>query len=276
MTRYVPAWGAQWTPPTPLVRTRGGHRFKPKKIFTGDDRNNKLEEELKIIAVECDELIQLHESTASLYKRMSTLCGLVILLSSTFLSIESLLPSDTTNIGVVNARKTLSIVITITAALLRFFNLDEIAAKHIATTDSYNKIYLDTIDTMGKEDKDKVDLFKIVQFINSQFRKVKTNSPRVNLYAVLCWRLEKTFMKIVLGKNDAIDASQTITSVIIKDQNEKKFRAPGEKNGENDQHVIDITDKALVTNDADVLEDVLTDGDNDDNERFQVKKKQNT
>lgn len=153
----------------------------------------------------------MHERSSSQYAIYHKIFGILLIVFSTGLTAESILPSDNNNIAIVIIRRVFTYIITILSVLGNFLKLANMSEQHMSSALAFGKLYHDIQQQMCMYRKDRIVATKYVADVLKQYDSLVMNGPLISSKVIT--QFKNTFKASDIALPDIADRIQKIELV---------------------------------------------------------------
>lgn len=179
----------------------------------------------------------MHEKNANIHKTIFTITSIILIVLSTILSTESILPDHSDIYAQSIIRKVIIYIITVVSILQNFLKSQEKGEKHLTYANLFGELYHDIQQQMCNYRRNRINATKYLSNCLKHYDNIVLNGPDISQYIIN--KFKKIFRNAEIslpGIADQIQKIEIITEPIIgNDTNEirKKSILPFKKNTNN-------------------------------------------
>lgn len=188
----------------------------------------------------------MHERSASMYKLIHKIFSIVLILFSTGLSAESIIPNDPGNVAISVLRRVFTYVITVLSVLQNFLNLEQLSEQHMSASNRYSELYHDIQKQMCMFRKDRNNATFYLSDVLKRYDSLVIAGPTIN--GIILNQFKNTFQNAEISIPDIADRIQKIEIItepnlnlmnvqkgIAQNKNEKGIDRRGNKSEDSSQ-----------------------------------------
>jgi hypothetical protein len=183
----------------------------------------------------------MHEKSSSYYKMVSTILNITLILFSTGLSAETILPSSN-NLAVDIVRRVFTYIVTFLSVLQNFLKYGKLSEKHKSSAMAFSELYHDIQQQMCMYRRDRHNATSYVTTILKQYDTIVLNAP--NMDARIVKQFKATFKNSDISVPDIADRIQKIEIVSESIGTNAKSRDIGIGIGLSENNFVVSTDQS--------------------------------
>lgn len=204
---------------------RGNQEYVEKQNDTNEDGSGNLEHKLDIISLsngwnDKNERIiisvgenaasykWMHERSASFYKNINKVISIIMIIFSTGLSAETIIPISDENLSINIVRRVFTYVITFLSILQNFLKYEQLSEQHLASAMSFAQLYHEIQQQMCMYRRDRKNATKYVSETLKQYDSLIVNGPDIVNSVVASFK--ETFKNSDISLPDIADKIQKI------------------------------------------------------------------
>lgn len=153
----------------------------------------------------------MHEKSASYYSTCHRIFGILLIVTSTALTAESILPDDKNNLALSITRRIFTYIITILSVVGNFLKLAKMSEQHLAAAVVFSKLYHDIQQQMCMYRRDRKNATKYAGDVLKQYDTLVVNGPVISSKIIA--QFKKVFQTSDIALPDIADRIQKIEIV---------------------------------------------------------------
>jgi hypothetical protein len=153
----------------------------------------------------------MHEKSASQYSTYHRIFGILLIVTSTALTAESILPDNNNNLAVSITRRIFTYIITILSVVGNFLKLAKMSEQHLSSAIAFSKLYHGIQQQMCMYRRDRKNATKYAGDILKQYDTLVVNAPMISSKIVT--QFKNTFKSSDIALPDIADRIQKIEIV---------------------------------------------------------------
>lgn len=157
----------------------------------------------------------MHEKCSTYYSMVNRVLGIVMIVFSTGLSAESIIPKNSTNDSMEILRRVFTYIVTFLSVLQNFLKYEQLSEKHHTISNAYSQLYHNIQQQMCMYRRDRHNATIYVSDILKQYDSLVVKGP--SLENVIIKRFKSIFKDSNISIPDIVDRIQKIE--IIPEQN---------------------------------------------------------
>jgi hypothetical protein len=169
----------------------------------------------------------MHERCASMYKLIHKIFSIILILFSTGLSAESIIPNDPNNTAISVLRRVFTYVITVLSVLQNFLNMEQLSEQHKSAATRYSELYHDIQKQMCLFRRDRDNAMTYLSNALKKYDSLVVAGPSIN--SIILNQFKNTFKNAEISIPDIADRIQKIE--IITEPND--FSSQNNNNNNN-------------------------------------------
>jgi hypothetical protein len=173
----------------------------------------------------------MHERCASMYKLIHKIFSIVLILFSTGLSAESIIPNDPNNTAISVLRRVFTYVITVLSVLQNFLNMEQLSEQHKSASMRYSELYHDIQKQMCLFRRDRDNATTYLSNALKKYDSLVVSGPSIN--SIVLNQFKNTFKNAEISIPDIADRIQKIE--IITEPNDFSSQSMNNSN-EGEKH----------------------------------------
>lgn len=122
----------------------------------------------------------MHERSSSMYKLIHKILNIILILFSTGLSAETILPDNPNNLGLDILRRVFTYIVTLISVLINFLKFEQLGEQHLSAATSFAKLYHDIQQQMCMYRRDRINATKYVAEILKTYDSLIVGGPTIN------------------------------------------------------------------------------------------------
>lgn len=150
----------------------------------------------------------MHERSSERYKAYNRVLSIIMLVISTGLSAQTIVPGDNTNVALDIVGKIFTYILTITSVLQNFLKYERLSEQHLSSASRFSTLYHDIQQQMCMYRRDRINATKYVADILKRYDSIILNAP--NIEAGVIKSFKKTFGNSDISVPDIADKIQKI------------------------------------------------------------------
>lgn len=153
----------------------------------------------------------MHEKSATHYALYHKIFGILMIVFSTTLTAESILPTDNNNLALVIIRRVFTYIITILSVVANFLKLAKMSEQHLSSAVAFSKLYHDIQQQMCMYRRDRRNATKYIADVLKQYDTLVVNGPSISSKVITDFK--NTFKSSDIALPDIADRIQKIEIV---------------------------------------------------------------
>lgn len=150
----------------------------------------------------------MHERSATYYKTINRVLGIIMILFSTGLSAETILPDDTNNAVLNILRRIFTYIITFISVLQNFLKYEQLSEQHMSCASEFGQLYHAIQQQMCMYRRNRTNATEYVGDILKKYDSLVVNGPDVNNFVVS--KFKEVFKNSDISIPDIADRIQKI------------------------------------------------------------------
>lgn len=150
----------------------------------------------------------MHEKTASSFHSINQILTIVLLVFSTGLSAETIIPDDKTNTGLNVTRRIFTYIVTFLSVLLNFLRYEKASQQHRTTAIAYSQLYHNIQQQMCMFRRNRTNATKYIPAILKEYDSLVISAPEIDPYVIR--KFKNTFKNADISLPDIADRIQKI------------------------------------------------------------------
>lgn len=150
----------------------------------------------------------MHEKAASFYKLVNQILSIILIVFSTGLSAESIIPAESSSLGAVVSRRVFTYILTVISVLQSFLKYEKVSEQHISSAVAFGRLYHDIQQQMCMFRRDRNNSTKYVSDILKQYDTLIVNGPQISNQVIK--QFKTTFKNTNISVPDIADRIQKI------------------------------------------------------------------
>lgn len=150
----------------------------------------------------------MHEKSASMYKLIHKIFSIVLILFSTGLSAESIIPDDQSNVAISVLRRIFTYIITVLSILQNFLKMEQLSEQHMSAATRYSELYHDIQKQMCMFRKDRNNAIQYLSNVLKRYDSLVVAGP--NIDSIVLNQFKTTFKNAEISIPDIADRIQKI------------------------------------------------------------------
>ncbi|NBP01627.1 MAG: SLATT domain-containing protein [Proteobacteria bacterium] len=153
----------------------------------------------------------MHERSASWYKTINRILSIVMIVFSTGLSAETIIPTSNENLAVDIVRRVFTYIITLISVLQNFLKYEKLSEQHMAAAMAHAQLYHEIQQQMCMFRRDRNNATNYVASVLKQYDSLIVNGPEIS--ARIIQQFKNTFKNSDISLPDIADRIQKIEIV---------------------------------------------------------------
>ena len=183
-------------------------KIKNELIELNNGWNDKNERIVISIGENASSYKWMHEKTSGEYKLISKILNIIMIILSTGLSAETIIPVDDNNFALSIVRRTLTYMITLLSVLTNFLKYDQLSERHVGTANEFSKLYHDIQQQMCMYRQNRKNATVYVADVLKLYDNLIISGPSIPDNIVL--KFKETFKNTDISIPDIADRIQKI------------------------------------------------------------------
>jgi len=150
----------------------------------------------------------MHERSSSMYKLIHKIFSIVLILFSTGLSAESIIPNDSNDVAISVLRRVFTYIITVLTVLQNFLNMEQLSEKHMYASVRFSELYHDIQKQMCMFRKDRDNASIYLSNALKKYDSLVVNGPGIN--NIILTQFKNAFKNAEISIPDIADRIQKI------------------------------------------------------------------
>jgi hypothetical protein len=122
----------------------------------------------------------MHEKSAAFYKSVNQALSILLIMVSTVLSAETIIPSDESNLALSIIRSILIYIVTVVSVIMSFLKYEKLSEQHLVSATAYGQLYHDIQQQMCMYRRDRHNATKYVSDVLKQYDTLTVNGPSIS------------------------------------------------------------------------------------------------
>lgn len=153
----------------------------------------------------------MHERSASWYKMINRILSIIMIVFSTGLSAETIIPTSNENLAVDIVRRVFTYVITLLSVLQNFLKYEKLSEQHMAAAMAHAQLYHEIQQQMCMFRRDRNNATAYVAAVLKQYDSLVVNNPEISERVIQ--QFKNTFKNSDISLPDIADRIQKIEIV---------------------------------------------------------------
>lgn len=188
--------------------TNGTLALKAEIMALNNGWNDKNERIVISIGENAASYKWMHERSSSMYKLINQILNVVLIVFSTGLSAETILPDNSNNIVLSVFRRIFTYVVTLISVLINFLKFEQLSEQHLNAATSFAKLYHEIQQQMCMYRRDRQNATKYVAEILKTYDNLIVNGPTIN--DIIIKQFKSKFENADISLPDIADKIQKI------------------------------------------------------------------
>jgi hypothetical protein len=150
----------------------------------------------------------MHEKSSSLYKLIQKIFSILLILFSTGLSAESILPTDNNNEIINTIRSIITYIITVLTVLQNFLKLEQLGEQHTSSAVRFSELYHDIQQQMCMFRKDRKNAIEFLSTVLKKYDSLVVAGPSID--TIVLNQFKNTFKNSETSIPDIADRIEKI------------------------------------------------------------------
>ncbi len=150
----------------------------------------------------------MHEKSAAYYKLINQILTVIMIIFSTGLSAETIIPSSDTSLAISILRRIFTYIITLVSVLQSFLKYEKLAERHLSSAVSFGRLYHDIQQQMCMYRRDRHNATMYVTDALKQYDTLIVNGPQISQQTIK--KFKDTFKNADISVPDIADRIQKI------------------------------------------------------------------
>lgn len=150
----------------------------------------------------------MHEKSAAFYSMMNRIVSVIMIMFSTGLSAETILPTDNSNVALNVIRRILTYIVTFFTVLQNFMKYEQLSEQHISAAMAFSQLYHDIQQQMCMYRKDRINATIYVSTVLKQYDSLVVKGPTIDENIIK--QFKNTFRNADIALPDIADKIQKI------------------------------------------------------------------
>lgn len=184
----------------------------------------------------------MHEKCAVYYKTINRILGIIMILFSTGLSAETILPNDDNNVVINILRRVFTYIITFISVLQNFLKYEQLSEQHMSSASEFSQLYHAIQQQMCMYRRNRMNATEYVADILKKYDSMVVNGPDVNNFIIT--KFKDVFKNSDISIPDIADRIQKIEIISEPIENKVDLNIKGiEMNNISNNHATSDTSK---------------------------------
>lgn len=150
----------------------------------------------------------MHERSSSMYKLIHKIFSIILILFSTGLSAESIIPNDENNAAISVLRRVFTYIITVLTVLQNFLKMEQLSEQHMSSASRFSELYHEIQQQMCMFRKDRDNATIYLGNILKKYDTLVVAGPTIN--TIVLNQFKNTFKNAEISIPDIADRIQKI------------------------------------------------------------------
>lgn len=182
------------------------HKLDLMSLNNGwNDKNEKI---IISIGENASSYKWMHERSASVYKLIHKILSIILILFSTGLSAESIIPDDQNNVAISILRRIFTYIITVISVLINFLKMEQLSEQHLTIANKFSELYHEIQQQMCMFRKDRYNATNYLTDILKRYDTHVVSGPTIN--TIILNQFKNTFKNADISIPDIADRIQKI------------------------------------------------------------------
>lgn len=168
----------------------------------------------------------MHERSSSMYKLIHKILNIVLILFSTGLSAETILPDNPNNMALSILRRVFTYIVTLISVLINFLKFEQLSEQHLNAATSFAKVYHDIQQQMCMYRRDRQNATKYVGEILKTYDSLIVGGPTIN--DIIIKQFKSKFQNADISLPDIADKIQKIEIITEPTSQPENLHAPSQ------------------------------------------------
>jgi len=170
--------------------------------------NDKNEKIIISIGENASSYKWMHERCASTYKLIHKIFSVVLILFSTGLSAESIIPNDENNQAISILRRVFTYIITVLSVIQNFLKMEQLSEQHMSAATRFSELYHEIQQQMCMFRRDRNNATEYLSTVLKKYDSLVVAGPSIN--TIVLNQFKNTFRNAEISIPDIADRIQKI------------------------------------------------------------------
>lgn len=175
----------------------------------------------------------MHEKCSMYYKTINRVLGIIMILFSTGLSAETVLPNDPNNIVIDILRRLFTYIITFISVLHNFLKYEQLSEQHMSSASEFSQLYHAIQQQMCMYRRNRTNATEYVADVLKRYDSMVINGPDINNYVIS--KFKNVFKNADISVPDIADRIQKIEIISEPIENKMNLNIKGVDKGNKKQ-----------------------------------------